>query len=286
MDKRGTYCVLTAANGVLSQYKSGMKVTEEGLFDSDGKAVSRRHAMRLLKEAQYEGLTVSLERKTIHGEFFKQCQAEGWDTLGSHAWLLDGRVQARTEAMIMAAQDGVILTRAFRSRVMGKAVSPVCRVCRRAPETIGHILSCCPPLQWTMDKERHDKVLYQVVRTLAGKFGIVLPSDLQWGPARWKGVCVLEGKDVKLVIDVSVPTDRQLSATRPDLVVYSWRTKHIFILEVACAWEPLVHARQGERKEDEVPGVCEGSGDATPGMEGVGASPGGGGLGVIGWLQG
>ena len=82
----------------------------------------------------------------IHGVFFKQCQ-EGWDTLGSHAWLLDRRVQAWTEAMIMAAQDGVILTRAFRSRVMGTAILPACRVCKGAPETIGHILSSCAPLQ-------------------------------------------------------------------------------------------------------------------------------------------
>ena len=204
LDKRDAYCVLMVANGLLSQYKLGMKVTEEGLFDSDGKAVSRRHVMRLLKEAQYEGLTVSLERKTIHGVFFKQCQAEGWDTLGSHAWLLDGRVQARTEAMIMAAQDGVILTRTFRSRVMGKAISPVCRVCKGRPETIGHILSSCAPLQWTMYKERHDKVLFQIVRMLAVKFGIVLPNDMKWGLAGWKGVGVLVGKDVKLVIDVSV----------------------------------------------------------------------------------
>ena len=59
----------------------------------------------------------------------------------------------------------------------------------------------------------------------------------------------LNGRDLKLVIDVSVPTDRQLSATRPNLIVYSWRTKHISILEVACAWEPLVIVREKEKKE-------------------------------------
>ena len=101
--------------------------------------------MCLLKEAQFDELTVSLERKIIHGVFFKQCQEEGWDTLGSHAWLLDGRVQVRTEAMIMAVQDGVILTRAFRSRVMGRAIFPACCVCKGASETISHILSAVHP---------------------------------------------------------------------------------------------------------------------------------------------
>ena len=70
---------------------------------------------------------------------------------------------------------------------------------------------------------------------LAVKYGIVLPDDLKRGLARWKGVGVLNGRDLKLVIDVSVPTDKQLSATRPDHIVYSRRTKRIAILEVACA---------------------------------------------------
>ena len=109
--------------------------------------------MHLLKEPQYDELTVSLERKTIHRVFFKQRQEEGWDASGPHVWLLDGRVQARTEALIMAAQDGVVLTRAFRNRVMGKAVSPACCVCKGAPETTGHILSSCAPLQRTLYKE-------------------------------------------------------------------------------------------------------------------------------------
>ena len=145
LDKRGTYCVLKVANGVLAQYQLGMKYTEEGVFDSDGKAVSLRLLLHLLKEAQYSELTASLENKIIHGVFYKQCQ-DVWDTSGSHAWLLGGRVQAQTETLIMAAQDGMILTQAYRNCVMGKAVSPVCRVCKGSAETIGHLLSSCVPL--------------------------------------------------------------------------------------------------------------------------------------------
>ena len=50
-----------------------------------------------------------------------------------------------------------------------------------------------------------------------------IPDDLMWGPSWWKGVGVLNGRDLKLVIDVSVPTDRQMSSTRLDLIVYSRR---------------------------------------------------------------
>ena len=43
---------------------------------------------------------------------------------------------------------------------------------------------------------------------------------------------------------------------------------------------------EGEGEEGKISGFSEGSGNATPGMEGVGTSPGGGRLGIIGWLQG
>ena len=135
-----------------------MKYTDL-VFDLDGKAVSLRLLLHLLKEAQYSELTASLENKIIHGVFYKQCQEERWDTSGSHAWLLDRRVQAQTVALIMAAQDGAILTRAYRNRVMGKAVSPVCRVCKGSAETIGHLLSSCVPLQWTLYKETRQSVV-------------------------------------------------------------------------------------------------------------------------------
>ena len=75
LDKRGAYCVFRVANGVLAQYQLGMKYTEEGVFDSDGKAVSRRLLLHLLREAQYSELTASLESKIIHGVL-----EEGWDT--------------------------------------------------------------------------------------------------------------------------------------------------------------------------------------------------------------
>ena len=64
-----------------------------------------------------------------------------------------------------------------------------------------------------------------------------------------------------------------------------WRTKRIAILEVACAWEPLVIVREKE-KRGEVPGIRKGSGNAAPGVESVGLPTGGRGPGIVGRLQG
>jgi hypothetical protein len=45
---------------------------------------------------------------------------------------------------------------------------------------------------WTLYKERHDKVLYQVILAVIRKFEIKLPESVRWGIAGWKGVGVLE----------------------------------------------------------------------------------------------
>ena len=61
---------------------------------------------------------------------------------------------------MMAAQGGVIKTNAFMARVQRASISPKCRLCG-SDETLGHVLSNCKSYQWTLYKERHDRVLYQ-----------------------------------------------------------------------------------------------------------------------------
>ena len=41
-------------------------------------------------------------------------------------------------------------------------------------------------------------------------------------------------------VDVTVPTDDKISARRPDLINYVKFTRTIWILDVVCAWEPIV----------------------------------------------
>ena len=59
----------------------------------------------------------------------------------------------------MAAQDGVIMTRAYQSRVLKKSVNPMCRKCHKRPETISHTLAHGEKYSWTLYKDRHDQVV-------------------------------------------------------------------------------------------------------------------------------
>ena len=241
--------ILQSAQAILEKYQMEVLLSEEGARRPSGDRVAPRLLARLLKEAQMEALVDSLCQKKIHGCFYKQCQGEGWDTSGSHAWFLDGRLRGQTEGLVVAAQDGVIFTRAYRARVLKeKNISTSCRVCGSAVETLGHLLSRCHPYDWTLYKQRHDRVLYQVLLALCRKFKITIPDSMKWGASGWSGVGVLESSEVKMLLDVSTPTDRMITERRPDLVVFLYATRCAYILEVACAWDPLVVEREKEKR--------------------------------------
>ena len=218
------------------------------LEDPSGGRLASKRVLRNLKLAQFKGLEDTLCSKVIHGVFYSQCREDEWDTDACNSWLVDGRLRSETEGLLVAAQDGMVPTRAHRVKVMKEPISPLCRVCSKMPETIGHLLSACDPLKWTCYKERHDRVLYQLVRAVSNHFELTLPKSLQWGLEGWSGVAVMENSKVKVTVDVSVPTDRELTERRPDLIVYDRSVKRISILEVAVAWEPLIKERELEKR--------------------------------------
>ncbi len=49
-------------------------------------------------------------------------------------------------------------------------------------------------------------------------------------------------------VDQYIPTKGQIEARRPDLVIRMPGERKITILEVACAWEPLVKEREAQKK--------------------------------------
>ena len=200
-----------------------------------------------LKAAQAIRLIETLTAKTIHGVYYQTCLAPENDTAGCHAWLMDGRVRAETEALVVAAQDGVLHTNRYQAEVLRNGTDPQCRVCRNGVETIGHILSICEAHTWFLIKERHDRVVYQMVLALARSQSLAVPDSWGWRPQGWQGVGVLEGDKAKLVVDVSMPTERDLTARRPDIIVYLKERNQVVILEVAVAWETLLEEREKEK---------------------------------------
>ena len=175
-------------------------------------------------------------------------ESEGIDASRSFLWLTKGKVSARTEALVMAAQDGVVLTRSYKQRILKRLIDPMCRCCGEARETVGHILSCCSCKNWSLYKERHDRVLAVLASYVCAQVGLSCPTTAG-DPRKWipEAGLVIEGETSRVTVDVNVPTERKVAACRPDLVLHWGDKKVIVIFAVACAWDTLVLVREKEK---------------------------------------
>ena len=91
--------------------------------------------------------------------------------------------------------------------------------------------------------------MYQMMLALAKKLGVMVPDSMKWGVNGWHGVAVLSGDKAKIVVDLSIPTDRQLTERRPDKVLHLKDERRIVILEGAVAWELLLAERERQKTE-------------------------------------
>ena len=200
-----------------------------------------------LREAQWDKLWSQLVRMPPHGVHKRELQKEGVDVKATHRWLKDGRLRP---ALVMAAQDQVLHTAAYQAKVMKKTRDPKCRACGQEDETVAHILAACPKYKWGLRKQRHDRVLYQLVMAVADRLGLRVPRVLRGkeGGVR-SGVFGSRGKT--LLVDQHIPTDRATQANRPDLVVRLEKEKRIICMDVAVAWEPLVRVREREAEKQD-----------------------------------
>ena len=114
---------------------------------------------------------------------------------------------------------------------------------------------------WTLYKERHDRVVFQLMVTLVKVLDVKVPDyevGCQWlawgGHTRW----------AKIAFDLSVPTDRQLSNRWPDILLYLKEKRTIMILEGAVAWKSLV-AEWEHQKTDKYRELTAALGTQHPG---------------------
>ena len=142
-----------------------------------------------LKAAQACQFVHTLMSKPIHKVYIQTSMSEDIDKQGTFAWLSDGRFRAETEALVIAAQDGVIMTNRYKHTVLKQSTSSTCRVCREEEETIGHILSACGTHCWSLYKERHDRVVYQKNDASFGQEARCDGADLDEVGSGWLAWC-------------------------------------------------------------------------------------------------
>ena len=78
-------------------------------------------------------------QKVLHGPHFKTVHNATTDKRATNKWLTDGKLQSETEALVVAIQDGVTKTKAYRNQILKKNVDPTCGLCDGVSQTVWHI---------------------------------------------------------------------------------------------------------------------------------------------------
>ena len=139
----------------------------------------------------------------------------------SIAWLERAHMSPQSEAYLMAAQELALFTRWHERNILKKQIDDKCRVCHAKPETMSHILSGCDILAKKEYLDRHNGVAQYIQHAICHNFQIHT-----W--AKWhthKPPAVIALKNVEILWDIPIATERPCVFNRPDIVVRDKRNK-------------------------------------------------------------
>ena len=103
-------------------------------------------------------------------------------------------------------------------------ISPTCRICGLADETISHIVSECTPLAQKDYKNVRHKIAAAILRDLCKKYGFEY-AEKSYNHRIDKESRVLENDEVKIIWVFTIQTEKKLDYNKPDLVILNKKEK-------------------------------------------------------------
>ena len=128
---------------------------------------------------------------------------------------MSGDLKRETESLIVATQNQSIRMNLVKAKIDKSQKDMVCRLCKKADESIDHVVSGCRKLAQKEYKKRHDNLRKIVNWNLARKLNF--EAGDKWYEREPESF--LESEDYKILWDFSIHTDHVTEAWRPDLVV-------------------------------------------------------------------
>ena len=180
------------------------------------------------------------KEKNLHGIWYKHL-AEYDKTTNS--WLQKSNLKPATESLILAAQDQALRTNWYNSQILNLTANQQCRRCKQHPETIAHIVSGCSELAQGVYLKRHNAVASFIHWKICGNEKLTRHDHwYDHDPQK-----VVENKDVKVLYDFNIFTDKKIKHRRPDIVIINKKEKKTWIIDVSCPMDHNVKEKEKEK---------------------------------------
>nr|CAH7735356.1 unnamed protein product [Callosobruchus chinensis] len=134
------------------------------------KQTESQYYSAIVETDKYNPLTLSNKDKSLNVEediakiakwkekFLHDVDQKTVDKQASYNWLTHSELQPETEGFLIAIQDQIIKTNNYRKYILKDGANITCRRCRKAGETVHHILGRCQATAQTEYMYRHVQV--------------------------------------------------------------------------------------------------------------------------------
>ena len=187
--------------------------------------------------------TTNWQDKPLHGKYHQSIEKVA-DLEKTYQWLVKSNLKDNTEALIMAAQEQALKTRAIEAKIHHTRQDPTCRLCHQHDETIQHLTSGCVKLAGTAYTERHNQVALIIYRNICDVYDLETPKN--WWEIPAKNV---ENDKAKILWDFHIQTDKQVKANQPDIVIVDKERKESTIIDIAVPNDINIKEKEHEKIE-------------------------------------
>lgn len=234
-------CVRAEELGLFAYVKESrewmLMVVGETLMAGESK---KEYTKRVQKERRENFL-----EKRLHGKFMRDVSEVADER--SWQWLRAGYLGKGTEGFVCAAQEQALRTRFFRATIQKEAIDPMCRVCGKEVESVGHLASGCSVLAQKQYKKRHDRMGLRVYWELCRKYGMKC-ADV-WYKEVPDEVRISDDGEVEIWWDRSVETTQRMEHNRPDVTVLNRAARQWTFVDFSVPWDRNVVTKEGEKIE-------------------------------------
>jgi hypothetical protein len=152
------------------------------------------------------------KNKVMHGQYIRSIDRQLVSEGDTFLWLSKGDLKAGTESETVAAQDQVLQTKCYATKILNTETDSKCRLCKQFDETIEHIIPACPILAKERYIKRHDRKCAQLHLNICKETGVKLDKK-HWYEHVPESVETRRRGKVTILWNQQVQTDRTIPKT-------------------------------------------------------------------------
>ena len=246
-EKKGIYSNINRAK----KYEQNVKITLPENYLDKSLMTQARVKAKAMKDALAKVHLATYKEKSQHGAYLRMLDDTGADKKLSMAWLRKSFLDPHTESYICGAQELAVITKYHEKHILKNSNDDLCRVCKKDPESIYHILGACDALAKREYFDRHNNICQYIHFKILKHYNI--DTGENW--YRHKPAEVILKPTCEIIYDQVIATTRPVGANRPDIIIKDISMKKAYIIDISCPVDINVGKKEAE-KVSKYMGLC------------------------------